>query len=62
MMICLAQRNNVAEGGRSFFVSPSTGVSVTYEGFAAVPPNNYESFIDFDRTVTMNYYLLGGNR
>jgi hypothetical protein len=31
-------------------------------GFAAVPPNDCESSIYFDRTVTINYYLLGGNR
>jgi hypothetical protein len=31
------------------------------KAFATVPPNNYEPFIYFDRTVTITYYLLRGN-
>jgi hypothetical protein len=30
-------------------------------GFAAVQSNDHEPFIYFNRTVTINYYLLGGN-
>jgi hypothetical protein len=35
MMICLAQRNNVAEVSQSFFVSPSSGV--TYNVLVTAP-------------------------